>query len=308
MAVMVSGAMAFEYGPVRDVLVGNKLEPVTINEATTKVVVPDSIISNPFNTKQFVSMCKTLGGDNLYAVLQDGTEAPWFNKDGSYSEYAEVFRSFFPSLDKENVFKSEKPYPWVCKKENNQLFTVTRKTTPYRNNQGAWFNVLYTFVHNPEKPTSFAPKGIMDSNNDSALKQSIAKRTAQIKSDFVQIKGNIQYVGTYNGVNNVGCDLVSVLEKTTAVQSVETYNYKVCKNKVSSLGKSGPALKFPQGLENTMIATAKACQQSGIANSGYDNYILTCKALIDKDKCSVEVSILNEQDQLVDKRIMNGCN
>lgn len=321
----------YKYGPVRDFFENKKpfsfsvnpeYFPVTIDENTTLLQRPDSTYHRGRNADLFFEACQAIGGDNLYAYDKSGKElARWFDADGNKTQIVKDFESQWMRLAALFVSKDgavnfgvfdfrAKDTIWTCKQKDKELFSVYDWTSSqYYKGREPYWTINYKVEHGPEKSTPYKEvKSHASMNEIGKVKRNIVNRVVSIKSNYTHISGNLEYLGTYNGKNFDGCDLVSIIERKPDGSAGDVDNYKSCNGKVEWTGKTMPAPKLTKQVEAIIARTAKTCQQTGAANSGVDNYFIDCRALRDKDRCTVEVSILNEQNQLVDKRIMNGCN
>ncbi len=316
---------------VRDMLISHKWKPITIDENTTNIKA--TYISTHI-VKGAVKWCKEVGGSNLYA-LKDGKEIAYFKENGEESDEAAFsFTNMFKAVGGNFVFDGASSYPWSCRNTEKEIFKLDRKVADTSDGIGGKNYIFYmTFKHTPEAPTKFLPEQKKSTERKGELvtksideqdyktytvqevvyadkndpKTAIAQKTADFKAPFMKQIGQIQYVGTYNGIDSSKCDLIAVLEKIDNQKTVTTHNYRICQNKVITLGTTFPTNTSYPALENAIKSTAKICQQSGSAMSEVDNLTLSCKAIRDKDNCAVEISVLNQSKQLVDKRVLSGC-
>lgn len=320
---------------VRDILTKQGYKPISKSETITEYSFHVTNISTVVVTKT-AKMCKELGGDNLYALLPNQKKVAYFDDKGQVTSEGEC--GFFKFMSGSCEFDAAKKYDWECKKGDETLFKIKRELVDYYVDslKIKHYSFSYTVEHAPEKiiAADVVPVGSVSTDkkqgelvtqfidtdgrkafsvekvtyaDPSDIKTDIAKKTVKFKSTFTKNAGNTVYVGTYNGQNG-SCELASVVSKVEGFKNSRTYNYKICQNKVISLGETSPAAINNKNLDAAIKSTAKICQQSGSAMGEVDDLTISCKALRDKDACSVEVSVLNNANQLVDKKIINGCN
>lgn len=319
---------------VRDILIKQGYKPISKSETVTEYSFKVDNVSTVI-VKDTAEMCKELGGDNLYALIPNQKNVAYFDDNGKVTSEGEC--GFFKFMSGSCEFDAAKKYDWECKKGDKTLFKVKRKSNYYVDSlRIKHYSFLYTVEHGAEKLTAIDTASVdsvstgekqgelvtqfLDTNGLKALhvervtyadpadiKTDIAKKTVKFKSTFTKNVGNTAYIGTYNGQNG-SCELVSVISKVEGFKDSRTYNYKICQNKVISLGETSPTTVNSKNLDAAIKSTAKFCQQSGSAMGEVDDLTISCKALRDKDTCSVEVSVLNNTNQLIDKKIINACN
>lgn len=168
----------------------------------------------------------------------------------------------------------------------------------------------------------FSPAFFVGSNNQSHLPQStsqesasvvnddtmIVKNVAMIKGPFSKKQGALNYFGSYNGVDNQGCDLVSVTKSVDRIKnSQDVFNYKYCNGAVIALGETGlPGIPHKSELEAIINSVKASCKQYGAFGSQYnENTIVSCKSL-DINHCNLEITIM-QNNKLLNKQVIDSC-
>ncbi len=168
----------------------------------------------------------------------------------------------------------------------------------------------------------FSPAFFVGSNNQSYLPQStsqesasiinddtmIVKNVAMTKGPFSKKQGALNYFGTYNGVDNEGCGLVSVTKSVDRIKnSQDVFNYKYCNGVVMALGETGlPGIPRKSELEPIINSVKTSCKQYGAFGTQYnENTIVSCRSL-DINHCNLEITIMQD-NKLLNKQVIDSC-
>jgi len=134
--------------------------------------------------------------------------------------------------------------------------------------------------------------------------QIIAAKAAYMKSDFEKQQGEVKAKAFYNGVDNNGCDLVSVFLDNAGEKTV--YNYRVCGGKLSRPVVSD-LTGIPKQVKKAELEVAKKARDYGTYSAEVNGYRLIGKALRDESRCLVEVRVLEDGFKLVGVNKIDAC-
>jgi len=123
-----------------------------------------------------------------------------------------------------------------------------------------------------------------------ALTKVLALKAAASKSDYEKQMGAVNVKVFYNGTDDNGCDLVSVLVDNAGSQTV--YNYRVCGNSVSNPAESTLDESIPEEVKRAELEVAKKARDYGSYSATVNDWRVYGKALRDERKCLVEVRVL----------------
>jgi hypothetical protein len=150
------------------------------------------------------------------------------------------------------------------------------------------------------------------SPSNKPILENLIKNTAITKKPATYILNNNIYSTTYNGRTIKHCDLVSLTVKYANTNYKRTENFRVCGNKIENIGTSNT---IPSTIENDPIiqnqipSIIRNCQFYGETESiiPSKNVTIKCKAT-DLNRCFLELSFINnENETLIDKKIINNC-
>ena len=148
---------------------------------------------------------------------------------------------------------------------------------------------------------------IPDSFTDKNLIANLIKQSATLQTNITAKSGANIYTATYNG--KIGdCSSVSVVVNIENSSYSRIENFKVCNNEIKYLGTTNQPSdlysKFPS-IQQMLPNLINNCKTYGNA-SIYDKdtgATITCKTT-DINRQLLEISIFNENMQLVDKKII----
>jgi hypothetical protein len=180
---------------------------------------------------------------------------------------------------------------------------------------GLSFQLGYALIKKGTENSVSAPIGKMGATsgnqaNGGSPEEMIVRQVAASKVPFGKQVGANVLSGFYNGTDAQGCDLVS-LQKTVAnipanKARKDTFNYKVCNNRVIVLGETGlPGVPRAKELDPIIAQVKTQCKAYGAYGSEYQGTIVSCRTL-DVNHCNLEINIM-KNGMLIDKRVHNTC-
>ena len=138
-----------------------------------------------------------------------------------------------------------------------------------------------------------------------ALTKILAARAVATKSDYEKVQGAVKVKVYYNGMDDRGCELASVLVDNGGSQTV--YNYRVCNGAISNPVESGLNESIPEEVKRAELEVAKKARDYGSYAATVNGWRIYGKALRDEKKCLVEVRVLEEGVKLVRVDKINAC-
>lgn len=161
--------------------------------------------------------------------------------------------------------------------------------------------------------------------------ENLIKNTAKTKKPTTYIINDNIYSTTYNGKTIQHCDLVSLTVEYANTNYKRTENFKVCGNTIKNTEKTsnikntktsndtikniGTSDIIPSTIENDptvqnqIPSIIRNCQFYGETESiiPSKNVTIKCKTT-DLNRCFLELSFINnENETLIDKKIINNC-
>ncbi|MBX0312448.1 MAG: hypothetical protein JHC31_11870 [Sulfurihydrogenibium sp.] len=149
------------------------------------------------------------------------------------------------------------------------------------------------------------------SPSNKPILENLVKTTATTKKPTTYIINNNIYSTTYNGRTIKHCDLVSLTVKYANTNYERTENFRVCGDKIENIGISDT---IPSTIENDPIVQnqipyiLQTCKIYGEAESIVTNRDISikCKAT-DLNRCFLELTFIDKNGILIDKKIINTC-
>lgn len=218
---------------------------------------------------------------------------------------------------KEWYFACESQHPFVVKgiyitkpagagvsTSFNSLFISNRglegiKFIPLEENISSFSSENQTTVEVEQKQAGSPPQDIQEK---------LAVDVAFKKMNLYKVVGLQEYVGLYNGQDDKGCNLVTIIkqeDKKRKRAKEEMYNYRICNGIIVNSSET-PFESLPSDIDIFIQKIAKVAQKFGTAEADYQGYLVKANALRDKDQCSVEIKIFKDINLMLYK-IVNSC-
>ena len=215
-------------------------------------------------------------------------------------------------------------HTWYMACDGTTKFAV--KGQQHNTSNGGWYFNFYLYQNRTlagldfvplsaeeQAPAEQAPPSLsilLSRFKANPIAEQIALQTARTKSPVTRTMGPTLYEGSYTGVTDNGCELVSVfrIADTSAPRGKrhpDIYNYMICNGKLTRLGITPPQ-RLSDTLKDSLPAIARKCQRYGQTKVTTSNYDVYCRALRGESQCKVEISVLKDQ-QLVRKFLFDGC-
>jgi hypothetical protein len=149
------------------------------------------------------------------------------------------------------------------------------------------------------------------SSSNKPILENIVKNTAITKKPTTYVINNNIYATTYNGKTVQYCDLVALTVKYANTNYERTENFKVCGDTIKNIGTSDT---IPSTIENDPIVQNQIpfilqnCKAYGEAESVVANRDISieCKAT-DLNRCFLELTFIDKNGILIDKKVINTC-
>jgi len=182
---------------------------------------------------------------------------------------------------------------------------------PHRDLSGISFECSTVATRHASHYNVSGNQNISFSTSVSPIITNLARNTAITKSPITKLLGTTRYQSTYNGIDESGCVLVSVIYDSDVTphpipQETKTiYNFRFCNNQLQDTGITPPQV-IRDDVLRSLPQIARGCQQYGESKTSIDNYDIYCRPLRGESQCEVQISILKE-NQLIEKYLFDGC-
>jgi hypothetical protein len=148
------------------------------------------------------------------------------------------------------------------------------------------------------------------SSSNKPILEKLVKHTAKTKKPTTYTINNNTYSTTYNGAFR-DCDLVSLTVKYANTNYERTENFKVCDDEIKNIGTSNT---IPSTVENDPVVQNQIpfilqnCKIYGESESIIANRDVSIKCkTTDINRCFLELTFIDKNGILIDKKIINSC-
>jgi hypothetical protein len=148
------------------------------------------------------------------------------------------------------------------------------------------------------------------SSSNKPILENLVKNTAKTKKPAIYTINSNTYSTTYNGAFR-GCDLVSLTVKYANTNYERTENFKVCEDEIKNIGTSDT---IPTTIENDPVVQNQIpfilqnCKIYGESESIIANRDVSIKCkTTDLNRCFLELTFIDKNGILIDKKIINSC-
>lgn len=149
----------------------------------------------------------------------------------------------------------------------------------------------------------------IDREPPSSPEDKLAIETAYNRSDTLDVRGDLEYQGVYNGQAGQGCGRVSVIKifapNVPKFTRTDIYNYTVCGDLITEKTETMPEY-VPKELDATARRVANMALRNGVAQASDSGFLIKGNSARGIDRCSVQMKLFKDGN-LVSMKTINGC-